>query len=64
MILFVFKNLIGLFDLIQAAPMGDQASGVQFSPGDQFQDLTAAAGVHAAGLKDQILPYIRGRGRI
>ena len=55
MLSLILKHLIGLHDMLQSGPVGDETAGIQLPFGDQLHDPSAVRGVHAAGLKDQIL---------
>ena len=58
----VFENVIGFFYLVQRETVGDERRGVDLPVGDETENLSAVAAVHAAGLEGQVLAVHVGKG--
>ena len=59
----VFKNVIGFFYLVQRETVGDERRGVDLPVGDETENLSAVAAVHAAGLEGQVFAVHVGKGK-
>ena len=59
-----FKNVVAFQNALQGQPVGNQGTHVQSAFGDKPDQAVTVHGIHPAGLENEVLPYIRCKGRL